>query len=69
MANYQSIETRAEGIRNTIKAYTSQKDKYTSQIDTLKAQTLQINQNLDISPIVTLNSTIGSLKNSIPSLQ
>lgn len=69
MANYQAIETRAEGLRTTIKAYSSQKDKYLAQIDTLKAQTLQINGNLDISPIVTLNSTIESLRGSIPSLQ
>lgn len=69
MANYQAIETRAEGLRNTIKAYTSQKDKYLAQIQTLEAQVLQINGNLDISPIVSLNSTIESLKGSTPSLK
>lgn len=69
MANYQSIETRAETIKSTINAYKAQENKYQAQIEALNLQITQINGNLNIAPITRLNSTISSLNNSIPSLK
>ena len=68
-ANYQALETRAEGIRNTINARRSQEQKYNVQIDTLNKQIGELTGNLDTAPVERLNQTVIHLENSVPSLQ
>jgi hypothetical protein len=53
----------------TISARQAQQHGYQSQIDTLNAQILQLNGNLNTAPIVTLNATILNLEASTPALK
>ena len=68
-ANAHLYETKAENIKSTINARQAQQSRYQAQIDTLNAQILQINGNLNQRPISRLQQTVISLEAEIPSLQ
>jgi len=67
--NYQSLETQAQNIKNTISAYQALQAQYTSQISILKTQVQQASLNLDPSTKITVEQTIASLNSTIPALK
>jgi predicted nucleic acid-binding Zn-ribbon protein len=66
---YQSQETQAQNLKNTISSYQAQQAQYTSQIAILKTQLQQATLNTDPTSLNSVTQTIANLNLTIPALK